>query len=75
MDPKPDLKQPFGFWGGRSGLPQEKRQRFYDLLGATSENVSPVHFRAEKGLATGITSGEVKGFYKLISKQPPQIEW
>lgn len=67
--------QQFSFWGGRSGVPLEKRQDFYALLRLTQEDIFPIRFRAEKGLATGITAGEVKGFYRLIPKQPPQIEW
>ena len=67
--------QQFSFWGGRSGVPWEKRHTFYGLLGGTPENIFPIRFRADKNLATGILTGEVKGFYKLISKQPVQIEW
>lgn len=67
--------QQFSFWGGRSGVSSEKRPRFYEILGLTAASIFPIHFRAGKGLATGITSGEVKGFYKVVSKQPPQIEW
>ena len=66
--------QQFSFWGGRSGVPIERRQEFYRLLGLTPEDIFPIRFRAEEGLATGITTGEVKGFYKLVAKQAPQIE-
>jgi hypothetical protein len=67
--------QQISFWGGRSGVPLEKRQAFYDLLGKPPEYIFPIHFWADKSLATGILIGEVKGFYKVISKQPVQIEW
>ncbi len=67
--------QQFSFWGGRSGIPPEKRQTFYDLLGKTPENIFPLRFWADRSLATGILMGEVKGFYKVISKQPLEIAW
>ena len=67
--------QQFSFWGGRSGVPFEKRQAFYNRLGLAPESIFPIRYRAEEGLATGITSGEVRGFYRIVSKQPPQIEW
>jgi hypothetical protein len=67
--------QQFSFWGGRSGMPLEKRQTFYNLLGKPPENIFPIRFLADSALAMGILMGEVKGFYKVISKQPFQIEW
>ncbi len=66
--------QQISFWGGRSGVQLEKRQSFYNLLGKTSGDIFPIRFRADGNLAAGILRGEVKGFYKVISKQPAQIE-
>jgi len=66
--------QQVSFWGGRSGVPVEKRQAFYTLLGKPSQDIFPIRFRADGSLATGILTGEVKGFYKVIPKQPAQIE-
>jgi hypothetical protein len=76
QQPRMFLKdQQFSFWGGRSGVPLEKRQDFYKQLGLAPQSIFPIRYRAEEGLVNGITSGEVKGFYKVVSKQAPQIDW
>lgn len=67
-------RQQFSFWGGRSGVQIVKRQAFYSHLGKTSGDIFPIRFFADGSLATGILSGEIKGFYKVVSKQPTQIE-
>jgi hypothetical protein len=67
--------QQIGFWGGRKGAPTERREALYSLLGKAAEDIFPIRFGADGSLATGIVSGEVKGFYRLVSKQPTQIEF
>jgi hypothetical protein len=66
--------QQYSFWGGRAGVPLEKRQALYSALGKSAEDTFPVRFHADSSLATGILSGEVDGFYRVISKKPVQIE-
>lgn len=66
--------QQFSFWGGRAGVPVERRQALYSILGRSAEDAFPMRFHADPSLATGILSGEVEGFYRVISKKPVQIE-
>ena len=54
----------FGFWGGMFGVPIEERRTFYDALRRTSDAVFPLKFTVEPGLATGVTAGQVQGFYQ-----------
>lgn len=54
----------FGFWGGMFGVPAEERQALYSALGRKPDDVFPLQFSIEPGLATGTTNGEVKGFYR-----------
>jgi hypothetical protein len=64
----------FGFWGGVGGVASEKRQLFYTSLGKPAEAVFPIAFAADAGLATGLTDGEVRGFYRMVLGQPTVLE-
>jgi hypothetical protein len=64
----------FYFWGGVGGVASEKRQRFYAALGKPAEAVFPIAFAADAGLATGLTDGEVRGFYRMVLGQPTVLE-
>jgi hypothetical protein len=66
--------QRFGFWGGRSGLPVEKRHAFYAAIGEPPESIFPIQFAADPALVTGIVAGQVDGFYRSIAGQPPIVE-
>jgi hypothetical protein len=54
----------FGFWGGMFGIPVEERRAFYGAIQRAADAVFPLKFIVEPGLATGVTAGQVQGFYK-----------
>ena len=58
----------FYFWGGMIGVPTEDRARLYQALGRSADQVFPIRFAADPGLATGHCSGTLDGFY---SYTPP----
>ncbi len=62
------------FWGGRHGVPADVRQFFYSAVGDRPENIFPIQFSADPGLATGIVTGRVDGFYRAPYKQMPVVE-
>jgi hypothetical protein len=66
--------QVFRFWGGRRGIPVEKRQAFHTVTGKAPDAIFPLRFRADPKFATGILTGQVDGFYRLVDEQPPQVE-
>jgi len=45
--------------------PDELRRQFYQALRKQPEDVFPIRFEGAPGLATGIVSGEMNGFYLL----------
>ncbi len=54
----------FRFWcPGKD--PDELRRRFYKALRKQPEDIFPIRFEGAPGLATGIVSGEINGFYLL----------
>jgi hypothetical protein len=59
----------FGFWGGMLGIAVEQRQALYAALGRSSAAIFPLRFSADPGLATGVFSGQVDGFYRLRQSQ------
>jgi hypothetical protein len=59
----PDGKR-VGFWFGIPP-PQEEISAFYAALGKSQQEVFPVGFKANEGLATGITSGSIPGFCSI----------
>ena len=54
----------FSFWGGVAGISQQEQREFYSALGKMPEQVFPLQFQAEAGLANGLLTGKVDGFYK-----------
>ena len=58
----------FGFWGGIFGVPQNERQALCAALGKTPNQVFPLRFSVDPSLATGVTNGQVEGFYRLTPK-------
>jgi hypothetical protein len=52
------------FWFGMIGPSQEDIRGVYETLGKSVEQVFPIQFKAEDGLAKGIVSGTILGFYK-----------
>ena len=53
-----------GFWQGIAPW-SEPRTRLYEELGMASSEVFPITFEAERDLARGLSSGEVRGFYVM----------
>ena len=51
-----------GFWYGIMTPPQEIITSFYLALAKSVQDVFPITFRANEGLATGITTGLIPGF-------------
>lgn len=64
----------FNFWGGISGVRDERRQALYAALQKTPQDIFPLRFSAEPSLAGGILAGEVEGFYRNSRKQGLEIE-
>jgi hypothetical protein len=54
----------FGFWGGRPGISKQKQHEFYSAIGKQPEQIFPLQFHAEDGLANGLLTGRVEGFYR-----------
>ena len=68
-------QQRFSFWGGRRGIPAERRQAFYAAIGKSPEAIFPLRFTADPKFATGILRGQLDGFYRMgDAGQPPQVE-
>ena len=58
----------FGFWGGMIGVPARTQQELYSVLEKGPDAIFPLRFSVEVGLATGITGGEVSGFYRTTAE-------
>jgi hypothetical protein len=56
--------QRFSFWGGMVGIGAEDQQALCSALGKAGDEIFPLRFTADPGLATGIVSGQVDGFYR-----------
>jgi hypothetical protein len=54
----------FWFWCGVKD-PDELRFPFYEALGKHPEEIFPIRFSGTPGLATGIVTGEIEGFYTI----------
>lgn len=63
------------FWGGLRGVAQDRRQALYQAAGHPPEDVFPIRFSAEPGLVTGITAGQVEGFYRAPAGAVPVVEF
>jgi hypothetical protein len=62
------------FWGGMFGFTDEAKKSAYDLLGRNANQIFPIKFRAEDGLAKGKQAGEIRGFYQLIDFKSQKVE-
>jgi hypothetical protein len=67
-------EQGFRFWCGVKD-PDELRLPFYDALGKQPGDIFPIRFEGVRGLATGIVSGEIDGFYIAVwtRGKPPRV--
>jgi hypothetical protein len=54
----------YRFWGGMFGVKTEEREAFYAALRKPPEAIFPLQFSADAALATGVTAGQVTGFYR-----------
>ena len=54
----------FGFWCAIRDC-DELSLPFYKAIGKGPEAIFPIRFRGEAGLATGIVTGELNGFYEM----------
>ena len=65
----------FRFWCGPKSEVEEVRQSFYEALERAPDQVFPIQFHCRQGLATGIISGEILGFYAMQwnNGNPPKI--
>jgi hypothetical protein len=61
--------QQFGFWGGGPGISVGWRQKFYEATGKEPEEIFPIRFTTDAGLARGVTTCAVEGFYWLKGKR------
>jgi len=52
----------FGFWFGIATPPRDEIASFYAAVGKSRQEVFPIAFEADDGLAAGITSGAIAGF-------------
>lgn len=60
-------RESFSFWGGRIGVTQEKRKRFYEVLKLSPESIFPIEVMAEEGCVDIAINGKIEGFYRLDS--------
>ena len=54
----------FGFWGGMFGFDEEEKQSFYKAAEKGPKAIFPISFATVAGLASGVCSGKIDGFYK-----------
>jgi hypothetical protein len=54
-----------GLWQGQVPGRAIHRRAFYTALGKTAEQLFPVRFSADPGLASGVVSGQAEGFHGL----------
>jgi hypothetical protein len=68
--------QRFGFWRGlQLDTYEEIRQSFYKAVGKEPDSIFPIRFYGTPGLATGIVTGELNGFYCVkLGALPFKIE-
>jgi hypothetical protein len=52
-----------GFWEGMFARPAAERAALYTDLSRPPERVFPIRFEAYPGLATGVVTGRIDGFY------------
>jgi len=61
------------FWEGRFGRDASEHAAFYQTLGKTAAQVFPVRCTVPAGLATGITTAVLEGFYTIGKKSAVQV--
>lgn len=54
----------FGFWGGMIGIPIQTQQELYSALEKGPDSIFPLGFDADAHEPTGITAGQIDGFYR-----------
>jgi hypothetical protein len=59
----------FSFWGGVLGISKEGRAAFYQAVGKSADQIFPIQFAADPGLAEGAASIQIRGFYKTSGKK------
>lgn len=63
----------FFFWCELKTV-DDLRRPFYECLKKRASDIFPIRFEGTPGLATGIVSGEIKGFYKVgFADGPPRV--
>jgi hypothetical protein len=62
------------FWCGIKDS-DDLRHEFYRVIPKKPDEIFPIHFQGAAGLATGIVSGEIEGFYEIVwaTGKPPRI--
>ena len=68
-----DTGKRIAFWLGMFGNPSSAAQELYAALAKNADAVFPMQFRALDGLASGITRGELRGFYIIPDGQTVDI--
>jgi hypothetical protein len=53
----------FAFWGGMFAIPVAEREALYATSGRAAKAIFPVRFAGQAGLALGVMSGTLNGFY------------
>lgn len=61
-------EQQFGFWGGMLGVSAADQRELYAALGKSPNLIFPLTFTADPGLAKGLASGQVEGFYRQAAE-------
>jgi len=75
---QPQMFTPSGrresFWDGMVPRPAGQLARFYAELGRTQQQIFPIQFTADAGLAAGLATGTIAGFYSIQSHDGlPQV--
>jgi hypothetical protein len=53
----------FAFWGGMFAIPAVERDALYAMAGRAPNAIFPLRFSGRSGLAIGVVSGTLNGFY------------
>lgn len=65
---------PYCFWGGRAGTTAASQLRFASLVDASGCDVFPLRFVVRRGLTSGLDSGLIEGFYRILADDQPGID-
>jgi hypothetical protein len=58
----------YSFWGGLIGIPAEDQQALCQAIGKSPDEIFPLRFSADPGLAKGVVAGQIDGFYRTTGK-------